>query len=157
MRPFGCDPPAADNAARFHLENIGKVASDSDLELKLHSLHAVVGDIKILVHAATDPAADAQSKCPGRNRTHLGFKDEVRKNDGCRVVGDGAAAEQFPGLTVCVDGPAADRACIEEIQTLLGWPVDLAVQLAYQDCLTLMNGDLWRTDLDFERHDLSLS
>src|SRR6266536_3797682 len=129
-QPFRDDAPAADNAIRFHLEDVRKVAAYRDLELKLDRLHAVVGDIKILVHAATDPAADAQPERAGGNRAALGRKVAIRQRDPCRIVGDGTAIEQLPWFAIGVDGPATDHARIEEIQTLFARPVDLPVQLA---------------------------
>src|SRR6266536_1387874 len=129
-RPFRDDPPTTDNAIQFYLEDIRKVAAYRDLELELYWVHVVVGDIKILVHAATDPAADAQPERAGGNRAALGRKVAIRQRDPCRVVGDGTAVEQLPGFAIGVDGPATDHARIEEIQTLFARPVDLPVQLA---------------------------
>src|SRR5947209_5861298 len=48
LRPFGGNLAAPNDLARFHFEDIGKVASNSNLELKPYRLHAVVGDIEIL-------------------------------------------------------------------------------------------------------------
>ena len=52
--PLRCDPPPAHNAARLHLKNVCKVAAERNLELESHRLHAVVGDVEIFVHAASD-------------------------------------------------------------------------------------------------------
>jgi hypothetical protein len=69
-------------------------------------------------------------------------------------VSHGAAIEQLPWFTIGVDGPATDQACVEEIEALFTRPIDLSIQLADRDRLTLMNRYLRWTNLDFERHDV---
>src|SRR6516165_5029825 len=69
LRPFRGDLAAAYDAARLHLEDVGKVASEGDLQLKAHGLHAIVGYIEIFVHAAADGSADGKAKRAGRNRS----------------------------------------------------------------------------------------
>src|SRR5207253_367601 len=58
LRPLRGDPTAAHDAAGLHLEDVCEVATQRDLELKAYPLHAVVGDVEILVHAAVDRSAD---------------------------------------------------------------------------------------------------
>ena len=60
--PLRGDPAAAHDAARLHLEDVGKVAAERDLELERYRLHAVVDDVKILVHAAADRPADGEAQ-----------------------------------------------------------------------------------------------
>ena len=52
LRPLGRDPSAAHDAVGFDLEDIREIGAQNDLELKAHRLHAVIGDIQVLVHAA---------------------------------------------------------------------------------------------------------
>src|SRR6185503_5750767 len=62
LRPFGRDPPAPYDAVGFDLEDIGEIRAKNDLELEAHRLHAAVGDIQVLVHAAGNGAAYDQAK-----------------------------------------------------------------------------------------------
>ncbi len=41
-----------------------------------------------------------------------------------------------------------------EIETAITGPVDLRIKLGDQHRLAVVNGDLWRTDLDFEWHNV---
>ena len=63
LGPFGSNSATAHNALRFHLKQVGEVAANRDLKLKAHSLHAVVGDFDILMHATSDPSADRKPEC----------------------------------------------------------------------------------------------
>lgn len=67
-------------------------------------------------------------------------------------MGDGAPIKQVPGFTIGEDAPTADDACVEKIKPLLARPVDLPVRFADQHCLAMVDGDLARTDLNFEWH-----
>ena len=49
LRPFRHDLTTAYDTAGLDLENVGKVGPEGDLELKTHRLHAVVGDVEILM------------------------------------------------------------------------------------------------------------
>lgn len=138
---------------RFHFEEIGKVAADGNLELKLYRLHAVVGEFNILVHTVTDAPTDRKSERARRYRAIFRCKGAIGKKYPRRIVSRGAAAEQHPGLAIGIDGPTADNARIAKKQAFLARPFNLAVQLADQDCLTLVYGDLRGADLHFERHD----
>src|SRR4029077_18559398 len=62
LRPRRGDPAAAYDLARFHLENVRKVATHRDLELEACLLHVVVGDVEILVHAAIDAPAEDEAE-----------------------------------------------------------------------------------------------
>src|SRR5262249_848420 len=72
FRPFRGDLTAAHDLARFHLEDVGEVAAKGDLELKAYRLHAVVGDVEILVQATTDPSTDRESNGARRDRAVFG-------------------------------------------------------------------------------------
>ena len=84
---------------------------------------------------------------------HFRRKRAIGKKDPRGVVSDCAAVKQVPGFTIGIDGPAADNARITEKQAFFARPFNLPVQLADQDRLILVNGDLGRTDLNLERHD----
>ena len=56
--PVRGDPPSTHNMPRLHLEDVCEVAAERDFELEPHRLHAVVGDIKVFVHAAAYRSAD---------------------------------------------------------------------------------------------------
>src|SRR6516164_7208857 len=93
LRPFGGDLAAAYDLARLHLENIGKVASQRDFELKAHRLQAVVGDIEILVHAADDRSADREADGAWRDRTVFGENGFIGEEDARGMVIDGTAVQ----------------------------------------------------------------
>jgi len=59
--PLRSDPASTHNRARLHLEDVGEIAAERDLELEFHGLNAVVGDVEIFVHPVADPAADSQA------------------------------------------------------------------------------------------------
>src|SRR5215467_4393029 len=69
FRPFGGDLAAAYDLARLHLENVGKLASQRDFELKAHWLQGVVGDVEIFVHAADNRSTDGETEGTRRDRT----------------------------------------------------------------------------------------
>src|SRR5262245_3962231 len=62
LRPLCDDPAATHDVAGFHLKNVCKVATQRDLKLKAYPLHAVVGNVEILVHAAAYRSADDQAE-----------------------------------------------------------------------------------------------
>src|SRR6516165_1045989 len=93
LRPFGGDLAAAYDLARLHLEDIGKVASQRDFELKAHRLQAVVGDIEILVHAADDRSADREADGAWRDRTVFGENGFIGEEDARGMVIDGTAVQ----------------------------------------------------------------
>ena len=152
--PLCGDPAPAHDVARLHLEDVGEVAAQRDLELESHRLHAVVGDVEIFVQAAADRPADGEAERARRDRAVFGEQRAIGEKDAGGIVADGAAIQQFPGFAVGIDGPAADDAGIEEIETLFARPVDLPVLLADQHRLTLVDGDLRWADLDLERHEV---
>src|SRR5262249_10957125 len=134
------------------LEDVGEVATQRDLELKVHPLHAVVGKVQILVHAAVDHPADDKAKRAAWNNAVGGRNAGIGEIGARRIVGDRATVQKNPGLAIRVDGPTADDARIIEIETLLARPVDLTVRLADQHGLTVVDRDLVRTDLNLEWH-----
>ena len=68
-RPVRANTPAPQDVARLHLEDIGKVAANGDLQLEFNRLHAVIHDVQILVHAAIDRAADGEPESARRDGT----------------------------------------------------------------------------------------
>ena len=123
LRPFGGDLATAHDVARFHLEDVGKVASEGDLELKTHRLHAVVGDVEIFVQAAADRSADSEAEGARKNRAVFGEDGPIGEEDACCVIADGTAVEQLPRFAVGVDRPIADNPRVEKVQALLARPV----------------------------------
>ncbi len=111
LRPFGCDPPPAYNVARFHLEEICKVATDGDLKLKFYRLHAVISDVEIFVHAAVNPSADGEAERARRN--HPGFRRDgtIGKKHPRRVIGDGTAVQQFSYFSI--GDPGRREGCVK--------------------------------------------
>ena len=97
-------------------------------------------------------AAERQAKGAGGDRAILGQEGAVGLEDAGGVIGNGAAVQQVPRLAVGVHAPAADHPRVEEIQAVVAGPVDLAVRFRDQHRLSLVDGDLRRTDLDLERH-----
>jgi hypothetical protein len=59
--PFGVDLAAAHDAARSHLEHVGKIATEGHLQLKAYGLDAVVGDVDVFVQAAADRSTDGEA------------------------------------------------------------------------------------------------
>src|SRR5271163_1560384 len=109
------------------------------------------------MHAAAYRSADGKANCARLDRAVFGEQRPICEEDaGCEVA-NGAAIEQLPKLTIRIDGPTADNPRVEEVKTLFTRPVDLAVLLADQDRLALVDGDLRRADLDLNRHDVPIS
>ena len=114
LGPFGSNPAAAHDAVRFHLKQIGEVAANRDLELKSHPLHAVIGDLDILVHAAGDPSANCEAEYAFWYSAAFRREYGIREKYPSSVICDCAAIEQRPWFTISVDRPIADNACIPE-------------------------------------------
>jgi hypothetical protein len=152
VRPFGRNPTATYDVVRLDLEDVGEVATQRDLELKAHPLHAVVGKVQILVHAAVNHSADNETERAARNNAVRGRNAAIGEVGARGVVGDRATVQENPGLAICVNGPTADDPRIIEIETLLARPVDLTVRLADQHGLTVVDRDLVRADLNLEWH-----
>src|SRR5262249_40420640 len=74
LRPFRDDAAATHDVAGFHLKDVCEVARQHDLELKAYPLHAVVGDVEILMHATADRSADDKAE-------HALRDDAVRGED----------------------------------------------------------------------------
>ena len=154
-RPDGLDAAAADDAVALDLEDVGEVGADGDFEIETDRVEAVVGDFEMLLHAAVDLAADDQAQHARGDRTVLGEEGAVGLEDAGGVIGDGAAVQQVPGLAIGIDRPGADEAGVAEIEAALAGGIDLAVRVADQDRLGLVDGDLGGAYLDFERHGCS--
>jgi hypothetical protein len=110
--PLRGDPATAHDLARFHLENIGKVAAQRDLELEGYRLHAIVDDVEILVHAAADRPAEGEAQGARRDRAVFGEDRPIGQRDARCVVADGAAVQQFPEFAIRINPPTADNARI---------------------------------------------
>src|SRR6516162_11013299 len=128
--PLRGDPAPAHNPARLHLEDVGEVAAERDLELEPHRLHAVVGDVKVFVHAPADGSAYGKAQCARRDRAVFGEQGPIGQEYAGCVVADGAAVQQLPGFAVGIDRPTADNPRVEEVETPFARPFDLPVLLA---------------------------
>src|SRR5262245_2395960 len=156
LRPFGGDLAAAYDLARLHLEDVGKVASQRDFELKAHWLQGVVGDIEIFVHAADDRSADREADGAWRDRTVFGENGFIGEEDACCVIVDRTAVQQLPRFAVGVNRPVAHYPRVEKVKALLARPVDLPVMLADEHRLALVDGNLGGADLNLECHGVVL-
>ena len=78
--------------------------------------------------------------------------DAVGEIDRRGVVGDGAAVQKVPWLAIGVNRPTAEHAGIEEEEAAFARPADLGVEIGDQHGLAMVDGDLRRTNLNFERH-----
>ncbi len=156
FRPFRGDLATAHDAARLHLEDVGEVASEGDLELKPHRPHAVVGDVKIFVQAAAYRSADRETEGARENRAIFRGDGLVGEEDTCRVIANRASVEQLPRFAVGVNRPATHNPRVKEVQTLVARPVDPPVRLADEHRLALVDGNLRWTNLNLERHGVRL-
>jgi len=151
-RPLGRYSPAAHYAAGFDFEDIREIGPQHDLQLEAHGLHAVIRDVEVLVHAARNRSAHDQAQCSWRDCAVLRHNAAVREVNFRGVVADGAAVQEVPGHAVGINCPATEDARVEEEQSALAWPVDPGVELGHQHGLTMVNGNLRRTNVYFERH-----
>ena len=152
VRPLAGDTAAMHDAVLLHLEHIGEVGQDIDLEVEADRPAAVIGDVEILVHAAREPAADDETQAARRHGAVLAEEGPVGEVDAGGAGGAGAAVQQVPRLAVGVDHPAGDQTGVEEVETLFRGPLHMAVRVGDQHGLRVVDGDLWRTDFDLERH-----
>jgi hypothetical protein len=72
-------------------------------------VQAIVGDIDVLVQPALDISPDHQAQRPRRDRPVIAREGAVGLENARRVIGDGAAIQQVPRLTVGVDCQALIR------------------------------------------------
>ena len=115
-------------------------------------LHAVVGDVDILMHAVLDQPAQHQAQRALRYRTGSRGQRLVGQVYAGHVIIHRPAVQQVPFLAVRVQGPAADQARIVEIQPALARIGDRAVGLGDKHGAALVDRYLLRAYLDFERH-----
>ena len=152
LRPRRGDAAAPHDLVALHLEDVGEIGADRDLQVEANRILAVVGDLDILVQPAIDMAADHQAQRARRDRPVLAHEGAVGLEDARRMVGDGAAIQQVPRLAVGIDRPGADHPGVAEIQPAFAGPVHLPVGFGHQHRLSLVDGDLRRADLNLERH-----
>src|SRR6185312_6085035 len=152
LGPFGGDVAAPNAVPRLHLEEVGEIAAKRDLEIEADLGPSVVGQIEILVDATVDVTAEHQAERVLPDRALLADEVAVCKEDTRGEGGGRAAVEQVPRLAVGIHGPAADHAGVVEVETLLARPVDLTVEFAEEHGVPLMDRELRRPYLDFERH-----
>src|SRR5262245_20533379 len=104
------------------------------------------------MHAAGNGSAHHKSECPRWNCSILRRNGAVGEIDFGGVIADGAAVQEVPGDAVGINCPAAEDASVEEEEAAVARPGDLGIELGHQHGLAMVNGDLRRTDLYFERH-----
>ena len=151
---MGNNPATPDDFFAFHLEDIGEIAADGDFQVEADRVAIVVGDFHVLPHAAADMAAQRQAEGFGRDRTILRAEFGIGLEDASAEVGDRAAVQQVPLLSIGIDVPTADDPGIEEVQTFVAGPGNLAVRVGDQHRLPLVDRDLRRADLNLESHRL---
>ena len=93
LRPFRRDLAAAYDVARLDLEDVGKIGSRRDFELKPHRLHAVVGDVEIFVQAAGDGSTDRQPDSARCDYPVFGENGLVGEEDAGGMIIDGTAIQ----------------------------------------------------------------
>src|SRR5690554_555809 len=113
---------------------------------------AVIGDIEILMHSAFDRPAYDEPERVRWNGAVLSRDCAIGEVDFRGVIGRGATGQEVPWLAVGIDPPAAEDTCVVEIEAAITGPIDLSIKPGDQHRLAVVNGDLWRTDLDFEWH-----
>ena len=150
LRPRRDDAAAPHDVVALHLEDVGEIGADRDLEVEANRLLAVVGDVDVLVQAAIDMTADHQTQRTRRDRPVLCHEGAIGLENARRVRRNGAAVQQIPAFAVGIDRPGADDPGVAEIQPALAGPVHLPIRLGHQHRLPLMNGDLRRADLNLE-------
>ena len=89
LGPVGYDPTAANNVVRLDLENISEITAHRDFKLEACPVHAVVGNVEILVHAAVDHSTDDEAKRTGRDDAVDGLNAAIGEIDARRKVDDG--------------------------------------------------------------------
>src|SRR5262249_47547012 len=116
----------------------------------------VVRDAEFFVHAADDRSTDGEAEGARRDRTVFGENGFVGEEDARGMIVDGTAVQQLPRFAVGKNRPVADYPRVEKVKALLARPVDVPVRLADEHRLTLMDSDLWGTDLNLECHGVVL-
>ena len=152
LGPFRSDVAAPNEVLCLHLKDVGEIAAQRDFEIEANLGPCVVRQVDILMHAAVNVTAEHQAECVLRDRALLGVDVAVCKKDARGDACGRAAVEQVPWLAVGVHCPAADHAGVVEVETLLARPVDLTVGLAEEHRVPLMDRELRRAYLNFERH-----
>src|SRR5262249_18934558 len=92
-----------------------------------------------------------------RNGAVLGQDCAIGEVDFAGIIADGAAIQQVPGYAVGIDRPAAENSGVEEEEPAIARPTDLGIELGHQHRLAMVNGNLRRPHLNFERHPFASS
>ena len=100
VRPLGGDAATMHDAVLLHFEHVGEVGLDVDLKVEADRAAAVIGDVKVLVHAAAEPAADDEAQAARRHGAVLAEESPIGEVDAGGAGGDGAAVQQVPRLAV---------------------------------------------------------
>src|SRR6185437_16656040 len=61
-RPGGDDAAAAHDVVALHLEDVGEISPDRDLEVETNRLLAVGGDVEVFVQAAINMTTDDETQ-----------------------------------------------------------------------------------------------
>ncbi len=150
LRPFGDDAAAADDAIGLHLEHIREIAADGDFQVEADRLHAVVGEVEILMHPVGQDARDGEAEGARQHRTVLAEKLPVGKKQPRGVMRDRRTIQHIPLGAVGEHVPGADHAGVADIQAHVARPVDLAIRLGDQDAEAMVDRDLRRADGNLE-------
>ena len=151
-RPMRVDIAAAHELVALHLEKIGEIAADFDLEVKADATVAVVGDVDVLMHADVDAPPEQQTQRLGLDLALRGRHIGIGAIDARARRREVRSIQQVPWRAVDEDAPDADEPRVEEEKPFLSIGCDLPVGLAHHHRIAFMHGELRRADLDFETH-----
>ena len=101
FRTSRCGYGRAGRCDALHIEHIGEVGPERDLQVEPHRLLAMVGDIDVLVQPPSIARPSMRPACvPGRRRPRSG--SSVGQEDPRGVIGDRSTAQQFPWFAIGV-------------------------------------------------------
>ena len=147
LAPVRNDSAAPNDVIGLYLEQIREVASYRDFKIEMHRLHAIVDDIDIFMETAANRAADCKPDGARRDDALLRRDSSIGEVNAQSVMRNIGGVEQLPWFAVSINLPAADQPRIEEIETRIAWPVNLAVMSSDNDAVTLIDHELRWTDL----------
>ena len=108
--PMRADDAAIDEFVPAHIENVGEVGADDDLELKVHRREAVVRDRDLLADAVADLPLDDHAEGAGGERAGLGLDGGVRVVPARLGIGNRAAVDQRPRRAIDAEFVMAEEA-----------------------------------------------